>query len=186
MKINSILLPILVLCSWLISAQERYLDKKGVVVFEASEAMFEPVRAKNESVTVILDAEAGTIASLALVQGFLFDNALMQEHFNENYMESDLYPKAVFKGSIADFDITELGSSMREFTLKGTLEVRDKKMEISPVVEIQRIENVIAIRGEFIVLPEDFGIKIPKVVANKIAKEVKVNIDFKLSHSHEN
>lgn len=176
-------LPIVVifLLTGLLSAQERYLDKSGVVVFEASEELFEPVKAKNESVTVILDPQEHTVASLALIRGFVFENSLMQEHFNENYIESDRFPKAIFKGEILDFDITHLNESTREYTIRGTLEVRGNIYEISPVVEIQKVGDVISIQGGFSVKPGYFDIKIPKIVENKIAKTVQVSLDFKLA-----
>ena len=163
-----------------VKAQDKYLDKKGVIVFEASEKSFEEVKAKNESVTAILDVTTNEIASLALLRGFRFKNSLMQEHFNENYIESDLYPKAVFRGKIIDFDLDELGTGGKEYTLKGVLEIREQKKSIQPVVQIQRVNNVISLEGSFKVLPQDFDIQIPKIVENKIAKVVMVRFDFKL------
>jgi hypothetical protein len=163
-----------------LNAQDRYLDKKGVIVFEASEKLFEEVKAKNESVTAILDVTKNEIASLALIRGFRFKNPLMQEHFNENYIESDLYPKAIFKGKIIGLNLADLGSASKEYTIKGELEIRGRKKSIEPLVQIQHIKNVIAIQGSFKVLPQDFDIQIPKIVENKIAKEVWVRFDFKL------
>lgn len=168
------------LTEFAVNGQDKYLDKKGVIVFEASEKLFEEVKAKSESVTVILDVTKNEIASLALIRGFRFKNPLMQEHFNENYIESDLYPKAIFKGKIIDLNLNDLGSARKEYTIKGELEVRDRKKSIEPLVQIQRIKNVIAIQGSFKVLPQDFDIQIPKIVENKIAKEVWVRFDFKL------
>ena len=162
------------------NAQDKYLDKKGVIVFEASERSFEEVKAKNESATAILDITTNEIASLALIRGFRFKNALMQEHFNENYIESDLYPKAVFRGRIVGFDRDETGTAGKEYTLKGVLEIREQKKNIEPVVQIQIVNNVISLRGNFEVLPQDFGIQIPKIVENKIAKVVVVRFNFKL------
>ena len=163
-----------------VTAQEKYIDKHGIVVFEASEELFEPVKARNESVTVILDLSNGEIASLALIRGFEFSNPLMQEHFNENYIESELYPKALFQGRILNFDKEQLGQSALEYTVQGTLKVRDIDKPLRTTVRIQRVGEVISIRGRFTALPGDFDIKIPKIVANKIAKQVLVNIDFKL------
>lgn len=161
-------------------AQDKYLDKKGVIVFEASEKLFEEVKAKSESVTAIFDVAKNEIASLALIRGFRFKNPLMQEHFNENYIESDLYPKAIFRGKISDFDLNELGSASMEYTIKGVLEIRERQKSIEPVVQIQMMNKVISIQGSFKVLPQDFDIQIPKIVENKIAKEVMVRFDFKL------
>jgi hypothetical protein len=168
-----------------VNGQQRYLDKKGVIVFEASEELFEEVKAKSESVTTIFDVGKNEIASLALIRGFRFKNPLMQEHFNENYIESDLYPKAIFRGKIIDFDVNELGSTGSEYTVKGVLEIRERKKSIEPVARIQKINDVISMQGIFKVLPKDFDIQIPTIVENKIAKEVIVRFDFKLT-AHEN
>lgn len=164
-----------------VDAQQRYLDKKGVIVFEASEKFFEEVKAKNESVTAIMDVGKNEIASLALIRGFRFKNPLMQEHFNENYIESDLYPKAVFRGEILDFEIDGLDSTTKTYTIQGTLEIRERKKSIAPEVRIQKVDGVISLQGSFKVLPGDFDIQIPKIVENKIAKEVEVRFDFKLA-----
>jgi hypothetical protein len=165
--------------------QERYVDRKGIVVFEASEKLFEPVKAKNESVSVLFDASNNKIAALALIRGFQFKNPLMQEHFNENYMESDQYPKALFKGEIMGFNIDKANSTTQEYVIKGTLEIRGIAKTIEPTVQIQKIDKVMAIGGSFTVTPGDFNIEIPKIVENKIAKTVLVKLDFKLTNDHE-
>ena len=90
-----------------VEAQAKYIDKKGELTFEASEELFEPVKATNESVTVILNTETNEIASLALMKSFRFKNSLMEEHFNENYIESETYPKATFKGKLSDFNFSD-------------------------------------------------------------------------------
>ncbi|MEZ4811596.1 MAG: YceI family protein [Allomuricauda sp.] len=166
-------------------AQQRYIDRNGVVVFEASEKLFEPVKAKNESVSVIFDATDNKMASLALMRGFHFQNGLMQEHFNENYVESDLYPKALFKGEILDFDIDGADRTSQPYTIKGVLEIHGVSKEIESTVQIQKIGNILAIQGSFTVIPGEFNIKIPKIVENKIAKTVLVKLDFKLTGDHE-
>ncbi|MFX0557490.1 YceI family protein [Maribacter sp. CXY002] len=161
-------------------SQERYIDKSGTVVFEASEELFEPVKAKCETVTVIYDDSNKEIAALALIRGFQFKNPLMQEHFNENYVESDLYPKALFKGKVTGFDSNNELSSKQNAIISGFLEIRGVQKQISTNVTIQKVDNTISINGSFYVKPSDFDIKIPKIVENKIAKEVIVKLDFKL------
>lgn len=161
-------------------AQTKYLDKNGVIIFEASEKLFEEVKAVNESVTVIFNEETSEIASLGLIKGFHFKNSLMEEHFNENYIESGTYPKAIFRGKLVDYNPN--GSSNKA-TLKGTLEIRGKKKEIETSLNIQKANNMISMTGEFVVSPSDFDIEIPKIVRNKIAKEVTVKLDFKLERN---
>lgn len=159
---------------------QLYVDREGVVVFEASEKMFEPVKARNGSVSVLFDPTDNSLVSLALIRGFQFENSLMQEHFNENYMESDHYPKARFKGEIVDFDLDRADGTTQEYVLEGSLEIRGVEQEIRPMVKIQKIGNTLLIQGSVTLVPKDFQIEIPKIVENKIAKEVVVKFDFKL------
>ena len=96
---NQIFLPFFLLLSFQLSAQ-KYFTRSGITQFEASEKAFEPVEAMNNSTTVILDTPNGSIVSQVFIAGFQFKNALMQEHFNENYVESDKYPKATFSPTL--------------------------------------------------------------------------------------
>ena len=163
------------------SAQEKYLDKNGVIVFEASEKLFEEVKAVNESVTAIYNANTDEIASLALMQGFRFKNSLMQEHFNENYIESDSYPKATFKGKLLNLDKNLTVGSKTTVTVKGTLSLHGVSKEIVTELDVAKPDDTtLHIKGQFVVTPQDFQIEIPKIVRNKIAKEVQVQLEFKL------
>lgn len=163
-------------------AQSKYLDQNGVIIFEASEKLFEEVKATNNSVTAIYDTETNKIASLALMKGFRFKNSLMEEHFNENYIESSKYPKATFKGALINFDPTkDLSEKISEVLVKGVLELHGKQKDIELTLKVQKIGNTISMTGEFVVSPSDFDIDIPKIVRNKIAKEVRVSLDFKLA-----
>lgn len=161
-------------------AQGKYIDKQGVIVFEASEKTFEPVKAKNTAVTAILDTSTGEIASLALLKEFMFKNALMQEHFNENYMESDTYPKAIFRGKLIGFSSINLSNSSQNITLEGVLSLRGKEKAIKTQVAIIKKGKTILLSGKFEVKPQDFDIEIPKIVSKKIAKIIKVQFNFTL------
>ncbi|NAS10702.1 YceI family protein [Flavobacteriaceae bacterium R33] len=163
-----------------IQAQDKYIDRNGTIIFEASEKLFEEVKAKHESATVIFNAENNQIAALALVKGFHFKNSLMEEHFNENYIESESYPKAIFKGELLNLDPEALNENSTEVTVKGVLELHGKQKEIETALKTQKVGDIISMTGEFKVTPADFDIEIPKIVRNKIAKEVHVKMDFKL------
>ena len=164
-----------------IHAQEKYIDKNGIVVFEASEKLFEEVKATNKSVTAIFDKQTHQIAALALMKGFHFKNSLMEEHFNENYIESETYPKATFKGKITGLNKVSLSERVTEVSVNGILELHGKGKEIQTVLKVQQIGDIISMTGEFMVTPGDFNITIPKIVRNKIAKVVHVKINFKLA-----
>ena len=108
----------LILFTVALFAQDKVITKNGNINFEASVPAFEEIKAKNENVTCILNTKTGEIASLALIKGFRFKIALMEEHFNENYMESDKYPKATFKGTIINFELSKLTTTYTEYTVK--------------------------------------------------------------------
>ena len=142
----------------------------------ASVPSFEEVAAKNNAVTAILNTENGEIAALALINGFRFKNALMQEHFNENYAESNTYPKAIFEGKIKQYSKQNTSG---EISGKLTFHGVTKTIESIPVSINSGNERTIII-GEFKVLASDFNIEIPKIVKNKIAEEVQVSFRFEL------
>lgn len=161
-------------------AQSKYLTKTGTINFEASVPSVEEVKAENNSVTAILNSDNGEFAALVFVKGFRFKNALMEEHFNENYAESDMYPKATFKGKIKDFSMDMLNSEL-EFKLDGTLTFHGKTKQVNDVViSLNKEDDLISASGNFKVLVSDFDIKIPRIVRDKVSEEVQITYKFDL------
>jgi hypothetical protein len=160
-------------------AQEKFTTKTGVVFFEANVPSFEPVEAKHSNVSAILKND-GTFAALALVNGFRFEIALMEEHFNENFAESATYPKITFKGKIQNFNASEVGDEPQEFILDGTFNMHGTDKQVSIPIKLNRKDEILYLETQFILKPEDFDIKIPKVVSKKIAEEVTVTVNLKL------
>ena len=161
--------------------QSRYLTKTGALDFEASVPSFEEVAAKNNSVTAILNPDNGDFAVLAFVKGFRFKNALMEEHFNENYAESDNYPKAIFKGHIKGFSMDNITEEPTTFNIEGELTFHGVSKQITEVaLKVRKAQGNIIIEGSFTVLSSDFKIKIPKIVRNKVSEEVEVSFNFEL------
>lgn len=155
-------------------SQHKMIDKAGTIHFEASVPTFEEVRAVNKSVTFVLNTKTGEIASLALMKGFRFKIALMEEHFNENYMETDDYPKAVFKGKIEGFDTNSLTTNFKDYPVKGNLELHGKSNAIAFIAKIRKTPNGIQIVSSFSVNASDFNITIPSLVKSKIANTVTI------------
>lgn len=159
-------------------AQEKLLTKTGSVNFEASVPSFEEVAAKNSTVTAIINTENGEFAALALVKGFRFKNALMEEHFNENYAESSKYPKATFKGTLLDFDYSNLKSS---YLVSGELEFHGVTKSFENIkVTISQNGTTLTMSGSFKTNPADFNIDIPSIVKEKIAENVDVSFSFSM------
>ncbi|MEO7977026.1 YceI family protein [Flavobacterium sp.] len=157
-------------------SQEKMISKTGKITFEASVPSFEEVMATNSNVTFVMNTTTGEIASLALMKGFRFKVALMEEHFNENYMESDQYPKAIFKGKIEGFDINTLTTSPKDFVIKGKLELHGKSKDISNTIRISKSGSGISILSNFDVIASDFNIVIPSLVKSKISNTINVQI----------
>ncbi|MDG1728624.1 MAG: YceI family protein [Algibacter sp.] len=162
-------------------SQNKYITKTGNINFEASVPAFEEVKAEHKIVTAILNSDNGEFAALALVKGFRFKNALMEEHFNENYAESDTYPKATFKGKIIDFDLSNLNLQASSFVIKGELTFHGKTIQFDNLdILISKNKDIISISGSFKTKAADFDIKIPKIVRSKIAKNIEVTFNYLL------
>ncbi len=157
-------------------SQEKKISKTGKITFEASVPSFEEVLATNTNVTFVLDMATGEIASLALMKGFRFKVALMEEHFNENYIESDQYPKAIFKGKIQDFALNSLTTGSQDFIIKGKLQLHGKVKDITAKARISMSGSGISIVSNFDVNASDFNIVIPSVVKNKVSNKINVQI----------
>ena len=175
MKIK--ILTLLVLCAMQSIAQEKYYTKSGSITFESSVPSFEEVKATNNKVTAIFKPETGDIAALVLVKAFRFKIALMEEHFNENYAESNKYPKAKFSGKIKDYNLKK----NNEVIISGKLTFHGVTQQIEVPASIKKQNNSIQLTASFSLEPEDFGIHIPKIVRSKIAKKVDVTLSFTLN-----
>ncbi|REG99528.1 YceI family protein [Flavobacterium aquicola] len=160
---------------------QKLITKTGSIKFQASMPSYEEVAAENKSVSAVLEQSTGDFAALVLIKGFRFKVALMEEHFNENYMESEKFSKATFKGKIEDFNVSEITNTAKNFTLKGDLTVHGKTKAVSVIVKVSKTASGVNAVGSFEVKPEDFDIEIPSVVSKKIADKIKIAYNFTLS-----
>ncbi len=156
-----------------------YLTRNGKITF-FSQAPLENIEATNNDVTSILDTQKGEFAFVVLIKSFRFKKALMQEHFNENYMESKTFPKATFKGNITDLSkINFAKDGSYPVTVNGDLTIHGvtKKIEVPGTITI--VQGKITATSKFGVKVKDYNIKIPSIVINKIAETVEVSVDCK-------
>ena len=157
------------------NAQDKFLTKSGTITF-FSESPLENIEAKNSQVLSIIATSTGQMAISILMKSFMFEKALMQEHFNENYVESDVYPKATFRGEILNFSqITTIASNVK---VKGELTIHGESKEITIQATATKTENEIKMKGEFFIDLADYRVEIPSVVKNNIAKKIKVSFTF--------
>lgn len=174
MKTKIIIILLLLISSQLFS-QERYLTKEGYISF-FSHSLVEDIKADNYQVLSIIDKKTGEIAIQLLMRSFMFKKALMQQHFNQSYVESYKYPKATFKGFI--LNLKELDNQNDTAEIKGILTIHGKEKEISTIANVQILKDQINLSGHFMVEVADFDIKIPIVVRNNIAKTIKITFDL--------
>jgi len=169
-------LIILLFLSVSISGQ-KYYTQTGETSFTASVGSFEPIEATNKSTSALLDPESGSLACLVFIKAFTFRVSLMQEHFNENYMSSNTFPRATFRGLVKGFDLSQV-SQGSQYTILGTLSIKGIEKEIETLGTFSTGDSGLSMWCSFGVSPEDFGIEIPKIVRNKISKTVNVTLRY--------
>ncbi len=156
----------------------QYIDRQGEVTF-FSYTSVENIQAENNQVLSILDTNTNEIAVRILMRAFVFKKTLMREHFNESYIESDLYPEATFIGKIIDFDPELQGEQIK--IIKGEFTLKDKKKSIEIKVKINREGDGYSIIGDLELLIDDYDIKVPALLVPNIAKKIQVKFNFKCS-----
>lgn len=155
---------------------QKYFSKTAKVSF-VSEAPIEKIVATNNSGYLVMDVATGQLEMSVLIKAFQFDKALMQEHFNENYMESDKYPKAFFKGRIENISALSLtNDGTYQADVVGNLTIHGIIKPFSTHAKMIVNGGKISAEGNFEVAIADYGIEVPKVVRDNIAKQVMVSI----------
>jgi polyisoprenoid-binding protein YceI len=151
-----------------------YLTRAGFVGFY-SKMPLEDIRAENNQVFAAIDPGKKTIAFSLLLKGFVFTKQLMQEHFNENYVESDKYPKASFSGTFTG-DVPLDKDGTYKVMVKGSLSLHNVTRPVETPATIEVKAGRIVGQAEFKMKPEDYNITIPSIVRDKIAQEMRVNV----------
>ncbi|MBK9271136.1 MAG: YceI family protein [Saprospiraceae bacterium] len=158
---------------------QKYFSKNASIRFY-SDTPFEKIDAVNSTANTVLDISTGQIEFAVLVKGFQFEKALMEEHFNENYLESTKYPKSTFKGMIetpTSVNWSKPGSY--KVNVKGKLSIHGVTKDVSIPSMFIISEDGITGKSKFKVVPGDYGIKIPSVVKDKIAQEIEISVEAK-------
>lgn len=178
MKKLAILL--LLCCSHLLMNAQPLITRTGYISFY-SKTPLEDIKAENKQANAAIDLSKKSIACVALMKGFLFPKALMQEHFNENYVESDKYPKASFAGSYTG-DVDPAKDGTYKVILKGNLTLHGvtRSIEAPAVMEVKA--GKLTGTSHFKIKPADYNIRIPALVKDKIAQhmDITVKVDYNL------
>jgi polyisoprenoid-binding protein YceI len=179
MKRLSIIL--LLLSLFLVAEAQKYMTKNGYIGF-FSGTPIEDIKADNNQVASVIDISTGEIVFQVLIKSFKFEKALMEEHFNENYLESDKFPRSTFRGKITNLstvDFTRPG--LYDVKVEGELNMHDVTNKISVNGTIEVTSGGINANSKFNIAPEDYKIKIPSVVRNNIAKIIEITVTIKYS-----
>ena len=168
---------LLALVSSNISAQDLHYTRTGKILFHAGTSL-EDIDGTNNEVASIINIKTGEIAFTVLVKSFHFRRTLMEEHFNENYMESNKLPKANFSGKITNIGIVDSKKDGKyDVNVEGDLTIHGVTKKISVPGTITVAGGKIAAQSTFKIKVEDYNIKIPGVVASKISEQAEINID---------
>ena len=159
---------------------QKYITKTGHVKFY-SETPMETIEAHNKQVNCALDAENGNFVFKVLIKSFEFEKALMQEHFNENYMESDKIPSSTFSGKVENLgDINLSKDGEYEALVKGDLSIHGVTKQVEQKGTFTVKGGKVHAKAVFMVMPADYDIKIAKAVVDNIAKEIEVTVEVDL------
>lgn len=140
----------------------------------------EDIKGDNNQVAGVLDISTGEMVFQALIKSFHFDRALMEEHFNENYMESDKFPKSSFKGKITNLSAVNFSKNgIYDVTVEGDLTIHDATNKVSTKGTVEVVTGGINANSKFNIVPEDYKINIPGVVREKINKNLEVTVAMK-------
>lgn len=162
-------------------SQDKYFTKTGKVFFQCAKSPLEKVEATNKSTTCVLDTKTGNMQFAVMMKGFEFDKALMQEHFNENYVESTRFPKSDFKGSIVNnSEINYSKDGTYPAKVKGKLQIHGEIKDVETTGTIAIKEGKILSSAAFALLLSDYHISIPSLVSDKISNTVNITVDCSL------
>lgn len=160
---------------------QKYITKTGQAYFMSHTDAID-IDGKNQQVGAVLNAETGDIIVIALINAFEFTLATADKHFKETYMESEIYPKAIYKGKItnmADIDLTKKGEY--KAITEGDLTIHGKTNKISKEGTIVIDRETINIKCNFDVSINDYAIEVPSTVKDRVAETVDIKIDLLLN-----
>jgi len=163
-----------------VDAQDTFYTKGGKISFY-SKSKVEDIEATNSGVTCVMDKKSGLIQFSVLMKGFEFEKALMQEHFNENYVESDKYPKSTFKGQVTNnSEINYSVDGSYPAKVKGSLFIHGETKEVETNGTIEIKNGKILVKAEFPVLLSDYKISIPSVVKENLSNSIRITVNCTL------
>ena len=172
---KAVMTIVLVIAVYGFSFPQSFKSSSSEVSFFSS-APLEDITAKNSKASSLFNAETGEVAFVVPIRGFQFRKSLMQEHFNENYLESDKYPEATFEGRLSGYDLDRSGTQQAVAVGKMTIHGVTRQVKIEGVLNSS--SGGLTMQAKFPIRVADYDIDIPTVVFYNIAEVVEVNVRF--------
>ncbi len=171
----------LMLASGIFSYSQKYITKEGVIDIHSETSLF-TIEASNKKVASVLDASNGNIVASTLVRSFKFKEALVEEHFNENYMESHKFPNAVFKGKIDNWTTVNIkNDGTYSVDISGQLTLHGQARDVKEKGELVVKSGVISASTVFNVSLQNFKIEVEKSYRDRINDDIKLMVKFNYS-----
>lgn len=168
---------LMLLFSVITNAQDKFYTKTGKVSLYSSTSM-ETIEAVNKSTVALLDIKTGDLQFVVLPKGFEFRKALMQEHFNSDYVESDKYPRSEFKGQVTNnSDVNYSKDGTYNVKVKGKLTLHNVTNDVEATGTITVKDGKLQANSVFNILLPDYKISVPRMVRNNIDDKIKITVD---------
>ncbi len=183
MRTNYLILLFVATLSFSAGAQ-KYITKTGYVkLFSA--ASLEKIEASNRQVNSVLDGATGDFVFKVLLKSFEFEKALMQEHFNENYVESDKFPNSVFIGKVTNIkDVNLMKDGVYDVVVDGKLTMHGVTNPVKTKGTFEVKQGKVLGKAKFTLTLADYKISIPGAVVNNISKTVDITVDVTLEKAN--
>lgn len=161
-----------------VAFSQKMITRSGVINFDATvPGAMDPVIANNNTVSAIFDKSTGDLVVQAMVKSFKFKSPLMEEHFNENYMESDKLPKTSFKGKVINYD-----AKSGNYEVEGDLTMHGITNKVKTKMNVSEEGGKLVISGSFIVKLNDYKLEVPSLAKKTLAETAKISIKLTLEN----
>jgi polyisoprenoid-binding protein YceI len=156
---------------------QKMISRTGEIKFDATvSGAIDNVSAVDNTATAILEKSSGDFVVQSMVKSFKFKLPLMQEHFNENYMESDKYPKTTFKGKIVKYD-----QKSGVYDVEGDLTIHGVTNKVKTKMNVTSTDAKVTVSGSFTVSLKNYNLEVPALAKKTLSETAKISIKIDLT-----
>jgi hypothetical protein len=173
---KKILISMVCLVFSTIAFSQKMITRSGEIKFDATvSGALDSVIGTSNTVSSIFDKTTGDFVVQGLVKSFKFKSPLMEEHFNENYMESDKLPKTSFKGKVVGYD-----GKTGTYDVEGDLTIHGVTNKVKTKVTISNNGGKLALAASFVVKLSDYKLDVPTMAKKTLSETAKILIKLEL------